>query len=910
MNSIPDEIPKRLTPKSDTIRLLLAKSGNQCGFASCTESIFNDSNQLIAECCHIEAALPDGERFNPYQTNEERRSFDNLIFFCHKHHIETNDTDIHTVSSLKELKFRHHKKFSEREIIVNPNHIDAIMDKFNEIVHNIMETLNSVKRIESKQNELINRLDDKIKSELHFSIKEFYGPPVTINFFGREEEISKIDSNFEKYNTFIIQGASGIGKSTLIANYISQLKEFETLWIDYETFNSKEILFVKISKFLIQKFNDYSFEKCLQNGDEKIIYKNLIYCLNSYKICIVFDALNILEDSFLEALNIFNQYLQSSKVVITSTLFLSNQKWINPTFNLSLSGLSFDAFQKMSEQYLNDDLNLEDLRKLFLLSGGHPYLMKIASSEINFQSIESFFSNFKTGNQNEFEKYIFSKVISDINEDEKKVILYALMLDIPFQLDIEDYITGISFISTLKSLQEKFIIEKLNNNSFVISDFLKSTLVTTYKTETKNEYIYNVIDYLKSKDNASIIEDFSLIKLLLTTKLYSTANKEFDVLISKLMQNGYFNLLVSLMNQLSALDGIVKSWPGPMYALGRVYRIQQDYEKALETYNNGIAISSDSSLYPYFHFEKASILTYLSDMKGNVKYGIEAKSIYEDLSKSQNLSISIQGRLAMSRLFIIDNLPSNAILIVNEIIKNQDIKSLDSYVRAQIWHCLGDAYRQLKVYEKAFESFDISIDYYREAIDENGMNAFEGLYHLYIGYGQTYSESNDYISAAEMFGINVSLAENFALINKYEQALSDYGYHLVLSEQFDLAIDVLGKYYDVIASREDIYELPFIYGCLLFCYWYNGLFLLSIEFLGLYVNACIVNDENPFVTVIDKIKDGAELDTIDMFKRGMKVLVIPDEYTVIDFQSWLEEVISNIPELKNPLNSFLKFQKE
>lgn len=909
MNSIPDEIPKRLTPKSDTIRLLLAKSGNQCGFASCTESIFNDSNRLIAECCHIEAALPDGERFNPYQTNEERRSFDNLIFLCHKHHVETNDTDIHTVSSLKELKFRHHKKFSEREIMVNPNHIDAIMDKFNEIVHNITETLNSVKRIESKQNELINRLDDKINSE-HLSIKEFYDPPVTINFVGREEEISKIDSNFEKYNTFIIQGVSGIGKSTFTANYISQVKEFETLWIDYETVNNKEILFVTISKFLIQKFNDYSFEKCLQNSNEKIIYRNLIYCLNSYKICIVFDGLNILEDSFLEVPNIFNQYLQSSKVVITSTLFLSNQKWINPTFNLSLRGLSFDAFQKMSEQYLNDDLNLEDLRKLFLLSGGHPYLLKIASSEINFQSIERFFSNFKTGNQNEFEKYILSKVISDINEDERKIILYALMLDIPFQLDIEDYITGTSFISTLKSLQEKFIIEKLNNNSFVISDFLKSTLVNKYKTETNNEYIYNVIDYLKSKNNASIIEDFSLIKLLLTAKLYTSANNEFNTLISKLMQNGYFNLLASLMNQLSALDGIVKSWPGPTYALGRVYRIQQDYDKALETYNNGIAISSDSFLYPYFHFEKASILTYLSDMNGNVKYGLEAKSIYEDLSKSQNLSISIQGKLAMSRLFIKDNLPSNAILIVNEIIKNQDVKSLDSYVCAQIWHCLGDAYRQLKVYEKAFESFDISIDYYKEAIDENGMNAFEGLYHLYIGYGQTYSESNDYISAAEMFGINVSLAENFALVNKYEQALSDYGYHLVLSEQFDLAIDVLGKYYDVVAIREDIAELPFIYGCLLFCYWYNGLFLLSIEFLGLYVNACIVNDENPFVTVIDKIKDGAELDTIDMFKKGMKVLVIPDEYTVTDFQSWMEEVISNIPELKNPLNSFLKFQKE
>lgn len=159
MNFTTGETPKRLTSKAETIRLLLAKSGNQCGFDSCTEVIFNDSDQLIAECCHIEAALPEGERFNPNQTNEERRSFDNLIFLCHKHHKETDSTNIYTVPILKKLKSRHHKKFSEREIIVNPSHIDTIMNKFNEIVHNITETLNTVKRIEITQNELLDKLN-------------------------------------------------------------------------------------------------------------------------------------------------------------------------------------------------------------------------------------------------------------------------------------------------------------------------------------------------------------------------------------------------------------------------------------------------------------------------------------------------------------------------------------------------------------------------------------------------------------------------------------------------------------------------------------------------------------------------------------------------------------------------------
>ncbi len=135
-------------------------------------------------------------------------------------------------------------------------------------------------------------------------------------------------------------------------------------------------------------------------------------------------------------------------------------------------------------------------------------------------------------------------------------------------------------------------------------------------------------------------------------------------------------------------------------------------------------------------------------------------------------------------------------------------------------------------------------------------------------------------------------------------------YHLVLSEQFSMAITVLGKYYDIIASREDITELPFIYGCLLFSFWYNGSFLEAIEFLGLYVNACTVNDERPLVTVIERIKEGEKLDLIEIFKKGMKILIIPDEYSISDFQSWMEEVIKKVPELKNPLNNFLLFQKD
>jgi hypothetical protein len=108
---MPEE-PKRLTPTFDTARELYLKSGNECAYPSCDHRIVNDAGVLVAELCHIEAALPGGERFNPLQTNEERRSFANLMLMCHMHHKITDDVATYTVERLREMKATHEAKFT------------------------------------------------------------------------------------------------------------------------------------------------------------------------------------------------------------------------------------------------------------------------------------------------------------------------------------------------------------------------------------------------------------------------------------------------------------------------------------------------------------------------------------------------------------------------------------------------------------------------------------------------------------------------------------------------------------------------------------------------------------------------------------------------------------------------------
>lgn len=117
--------------KSETIKLLLLRSGNQCAFPDCNHPIFNDSNLLVAQLCHIESVSPGGQRFNPTNSFEKNNSYENLIFMCYRHHKETDDIITYTVDRLKEIKYNHEKKFSENMMLVIPNMIKQVEDEMN-----------------------------------------------------------------------------------------------------------------------------------------------------------------------------------------------------------------------------------------------------------------------------------------------------------------------------------------------------------------------------------------------------------------------------------------------------------------------------------------------------------------------------------------------------------------------------------------------------------------------------------------------------------------------------------------------------------------------------------------------------------------------------------------------------------
>ncbi len=115
--------PKNTKPKSrqyrpSTIRRLDTLSGGQCAAQNCSNKLVaRDEATIISEICHIEAASPEGPRYNPKMTDDDRRHFTNLILLCFECHniIDNKENESeYPVSLLKEWKRQHEDLVSQK----------------------------------------------------------------------------------------------------------------------------------------------------------------------------------------------------------------------------------------------------------------------------------------------------------------------------------------------------------------------------------------------------------------------------------------------------------------------------------------------------------------------------------------------------------------------------------------------------------------------------------------------------------------------------------------------------------------------------------------------------------------------------------------------------------------------------
>lgn len=192
-------IGKRLTPKADVLREIYLLSGNNCAMPDCDHVIIDRSGVVVGHVCHIEAALPAGARFNPAQSNEDRRAINNLVLMCAGHHSQI-DSKKHqatwTVARLKKIKNNHEKKFIGLDNSLKQAFKNSYIDSTDDLAPTVSKVFTELERLipDTKLD------DDSQEQSRRKQIRNFV------------EKLSKVPANEREFMVSIIRRAMKLNR--------------------------------------------------------------------------------------------------------------------------------------------------------------------------------------------------------------------------------------------------------------------------------------------------------------------------------------------------------------------------------------------------------------------------------------------------------------------------------------------------------------------------------------------------------------------------------------------------------------------------------------------------------------------------------------------------------------------------
>ena len=102
------------TDVKDTTKFrLFAVSGNRCAFPGCPAPIVDErTGAIVYQIAHIKAESKGGARYDATQTDDERRSFENLMLMCPNHHALIDKLlERYPVEDLMTMKRDHEERY-------------------------------------------------------------------------------------------------------------------------------------------------------------------------------------------------------------------------------------------------------------------------------------------------------------------------------------------------------------------------------------------------------------------------------------------------------------------------------------------------------------------------------------------------------------------------------------------------------------------------------------------------------------------------------------------------------------------------------------------------------------------------------------------------------------------------------
>ena len=254
----------------NTIKRLYGLSGNVCANPNCRKPLITENNH-IGEIAHICAASPDGPRYDPNMTDDERRSIDNLLLLCEScNKLVDNNAEKYPVSELKKWK-NNHEGFVSSDI-------------YNTYFQNIF----------AKQNEGVLRkqnidVDGRIYSSRIIAsqgdtvLKDEKGTHCLADYL---LSLAK-NHKWEEFPDVFIQGIGGIGKSTEVKFAYNRFLDVFSDKKNYDDYNFFPVVYFfelrDFQKDFYKKFDEKENTILFLDGLDEISGSTLIELVKCLK---------------------------------------------------------------------------------------------------------------------------------------------------------------------------------------------------------------------------------------------------------------------------------------------------------------------------------------------------------------------------------------------------------------------------------------------------------------------------------------------------------------------------------------------------------------------------------------------------------------------------------------------------
>ncbi|MBK00076.1 MAG: hypothetical protein CMB48_03765 [Euryarchaeota archaeon] len=333
-------------------------------------------------------------------------------------------------------------------------------------------------------------------------------PPNNIKLIGREKEMAKIDSVLSEENSIWVSGIAGIGKTSIIRNFIGKHSQnySETYWYTATSISSPKTIvetWLGISKLSSQ------IEHLVAIMENEM--KNNLFVIDNFEQ---------IDERFKNDVIEFILKLSDLKfkVIISSRPPLPNIK-----FNeIEIFGLEPDSAKLLLQGFEKLEVN-----KIVEYFDGHPLGITMVNEEMSFEST-----------QKDINSFLQNEILAPLTEENLNAI-YELAIQ-PEPIEIK----YLFFKEQIENLDNLSLIKYYDNKVF-LHNFVKNLLISQMEEEKREELHYNFTKQLSkfSEQNFSFLRLFHEIhtkKEIMNDWVRKNADKicnEFPAKASALFHN-------------------------------------------------------------------------------------------------------------------------------------------------------------------------------------------------------------------------------------------------------------------------------------------------------------------------------------------------------------------------------------